>query len=71
MLGSSDMDMRSFGLDYGISPFGHGDGFVRPIDDLADVYRSRCRVLTLDEWDDPSAFLRYVDNACRLTSAFQ
>lgn len=71
VFGSSNMDMRSFGLNYEISLFGYGDGFVGPLDGLADVYRDHCRVLTSEEWAERSLLLRYVDNACRLTSALQ
>ncbi len=71
VFGSSNLDMRSFGLNYEISLFGYGGGFVRPLDELAHVYRERCRVLTPEEWSERSLLLRYVDNACRMTSALQ
>lgn len=71
VFGSSNMDMRSFGLNYEISLFGFGGHYVTELVALADHYRDTCRELTLDEWKQRPLHLRYVDNVMRLTSALQ
>lgn len=71
MFGSSNMDMRSFGLNYEstllVAQGNLIDGFRR----LADTYRSVSHRLTLDEWNERGFIRRYVDNVMRLTSALQ
>ncbi|MFV8395968.1 cardiolipin synthase [Corynebacterium hindlerae] len=71
VLGSSNLDQRSFGLNYEVSLLvAHGT----LIDDLADLaleYRQRSTLLTAEEWAKRPLVKRYVDNVMRLTSALQ
>ncbi len=71
MIGSSNMDMRSFALNYEISLMMLGPEVVRRVRDVEDVYRRVSRQLLPDEWATRPARLRYVDNVMRLTAALQ
>ncbi|WP_226344388.1 cardiolipin synthase [Agilicoccus flavus] len=71
VVGSSNMDMRSFGLNFEISLMGFGGNMVDDLGRLIDGYRDRCVLLTQHEWNQRSWLRRYVDNAMRLTSALQ
>ena len=70
VFGSSNMDMRSFGLNYEISLFAHGP-FTDQLTALANQYIGRSRRLTLEKWSERGVLRRYVDNVMRLTSAVQ
>ncbi len=70
-VGSSNMDMRSFGLNYESTlMITHGD-IIDDLNRLADAYFAVSRVLTLEEWNKRGFFRRYVDNVMKLTSAIQ
>ena len=71
VIGSSNMDFRSFGLDYEISLLSTGQHFVADLQAVANGYRAVCRELTLDEWQGRSRGQRYVENVMRLLSALQ
>ncbi len=71
VLGSSNMDMRSFGLNFEVSVMGFGGNFVRDIREVEDKYREISRELNLEEWSARPLRKRYVDNVMRLTSALQ
>ena len=71
VIGSSNMDMRSFALNYEVSLMLTGGDIVRRFRDVEDTYRSLCRELTPDEWSRRGRRSTYVDNAMRLTSALQ
>ena len=71
VIGSSNMDMRSFGLNFEVSTMCFGGDFVQDMRKVEDHYRSISRELTLDEWTDIPLKDRYVDNVMRLTSALQ
>lgn len=71
VIGSSNMDMRSFGLNFEISTMVFGGGAVRGIRRIEDQYRALSRELTLEEWRARPLRRRYVDNVMRLTSALQ
>jgi cardiolipin synthase A/B len=71
VIGSSNMDFRSFGLDYEISLLGMGRQFVADLQVVADKYRAVCRELTLAEWAARPRRERYVENVMRLMSALQ
>ena len=70
-IGSSNMDMRSFALDYEIMLLGFGTGFVAGIDAIADRYRAASIELDATEWAHRPWPQRYLDNVMRLTSALQ
>ena len=71
VIGSSNMDMRSFGLNYEISLMMLGSEVVEAMRAVQDDYRARSRELTLDEWDRRPPRKKYVDNVMRLTAALQ
>ena len=71
IIGSSNMDMRSFGLNMEISMLVRGEEFVRQMRGVEDVYRSQSRELTLEEWEKQPLRSTVLDNLARLTSALQ
>ena len=71
MIGSSNMDMRSFALDYEITLLGFGEEFMAGLDDIAERYRAVCDELTAEKWGRRKWHERYVDNVLRLTAAVQ
>ena len=71
IIGSSNMDYRSFGLDYEITLMSTGKDFVADLQEVADGYRAVCRELTLAEWRQRPKGQRYVENVMRLVSALQ
>jgi cardiolipin synthase len=71
IIGSSNMDMRSFGLNLEISLLVRGEEFVREVRDVEDMYRDQSRELTLDEWVQQPLRSNVLDNLARLTSALQ
>ncbi len=71
VVGSSNMDYRSFGLDYEISLLGTAPEFVAGLQRVADDYRRVCRELTAEEWAARSRWARYTENVTRLMAALQ
>ncbi|WP_214467901.1 cardiolipin synthase [Microbacterium flavescens] len=71
IVGSSNMDMRSFGLNMEISMLVRGEEFVREMRRVEDGYRALSRELTLDEWEKQPLRSTVLDNLARLTSALQ
>lgn len=71
IIGSSNMDMRSFGLNMEISMLVRGEEFVREMRAVEDQYRSLSRELTLEEWEKQPLRSTILDNLARLTSALQ
>lgn len=71
MLGSSNMDMRSFGLNYESTLFVVSGSLIDDLNDLAATYRGVSKQLTLQEWEQRGFARRYIDNVMRLTSALQ
>jgi cardiolipin synthase A/B len=71
VIGSSNMDMRSFGLNMEISLMIRGGEFVEEMREVEDKYRSLSRELTLDEWLQQPLRSTVLDNLARLTSALQ
>jgi len=71
VIGSSNMDMRSFALNYEISLMVADEGVAAAMREVEDHYRAISRELTLDEWSQRSRGARYVDNVMRLTAALQ
>ncbi len=71
VIGSSNMDMRSFALNYEVSLMLTGGDIVGRFREVEDSYRALSRELTLEEWQGRPWRQRYVDNAMRLTSALQ
>lgn len=71
VVGTSNMDMRSFALNYEMSLLVADPGVVRRIRVVEDDYRAKSRELLLDEWLERPARTRFVDNAMRLTATLQ
>lgn len=72
VIGSSNMDIRSFNLDFEISMLcTDSPEFVARMREVEDMYRSLSRELTLDEWKTRPLAKRWLDNVMRLTSAVQ
>ncbi len=71
VIGSSNMDMRSFSLDYEISIMVRGRGFVEELREVEDQYRAVCKEITLEEWLERPRRIRVLDNTMRLTAALQ
>ena len=71
VIGSSNMDMRSFELNMEVSLLVHGASFVREMRAVEDGYRAESRELTLDEWLRQPLRSTVLDNLARLTSALQ
>ena len=71
IIGSSNMDMRSFGLNMEISMLVRGEEFVTELRGVEDTYRSLSRELTSDEWKQQPLRSTVLDNLARLTSALQ
>lgn len=71
VIGSSNMDERSFNLNMEVSMVVYGSDFVEKIDEVSDYYRANSRELTMEEWSQQSWRSHLLDNLARLTSALQ
>jgi cardiolipin synthase len=71
VIGSSNMDIRSFALDLEVSLLVHGEAFVRDMRAVEDDYRSISAELTMQEWEAEPRTATFLDGIARLTSALQ
>jgi cardiolipin synthase A/B len=71
VVGSSNLDMRSFTLNLEISMMVRGRGFVQDLRQLEEGYRRASRRLTLEEWQARPLHTSVLDNVARLTAALQ
>jgi cardiolipin synthase len=71
VIGSSNMDMRSFSLNMEVSLMVRGKSFVNDLREIEDGYRAQSRQLTLEEWNRQSLRSTILDNLARLTSSVQ
>ncbi|MDT0116910.1 cardiolipin synthase [Microbacterium sp. PRF11] len=71
VIGSSNMDMRSFGLNLEVSMLVRGGEFVRDMRAVEHTYRTLSRQLTIEEWRRQPLRSTILDNLARLTSALQ
>jgi cardiolipin synthase len=71
VIGSSNMDIRSFNLDFEVSVMCVSRSLTTAMRQVEDHYRSLSRELTLAEWNRRPLRKRYIDNVMRLTSALQ
>ncbi|KAB2808994.1 cardiolipin synthase [Pimelobacter simplex] len=71
VVGSSNMDMRSFALNYEVSLMMPDPAVVAKMREVEDNYRALSRELTLADWEQRPARTKYVDNVARLTAALQ
>lgn len=71
VIGSSNLDIRSFSLDFEISVMCVSRSLTTAMRQVEDHYRSLSHELTLQEWLQRPLGKRYIDNVMRLTSALQ
>jgi len=71
VVGSSNMDMRSFSLNYEISVMVRSRKFVRQLRAIEDAYRAESRELTMSEWVKRPARSKALDTVARLTAGLQ
>ncbi|GLB64408.1 cardiolipin synthase [Dietzia sp. NCCP-2495] len=71
VVGSSNMDLRSFNLNFEVSMLVLGGEAVAELDAVVDGYVEESSTLELQEWMNRPWPGRYVDNVARLTSALQ
>ncbi|MET4158650.1 cardiolipin synthase [Agromyces sp. PvR057] len=71
VIGSSNMDIRSFELNMEVSLLVRGRSFVDEMRAVEDGYRADSRELTLEEWMRQPIRSTVLDNLARLTSALQ
>lgn len=69
VIGSSNMDYRSFCLDYEIMLMAFGGDLVDDLEANSAGYRAASTLLTSQAWSKLPWHQRYIDNVCRLTSA--
>ena len=69
IIGSSNMDIRSLRLHMELMVLVQSEDFVDDMRKVEDDYRSKSRLLTLDEWLQRSRKERVFDNLMRLTSS--
>ncbi len=71
VIGSSNMDIRSFALDLEVSLLVRGKSFVDDMRVVEQKYRDAGRELTLAEWEREPKMALFLDGIARLTSAVQ
>lgn len=71
VIGSSNLDMRSFGLSFEISLLAATGDLVTELNTISDGYRQVCAELHLEQWRRRPLLQRYLDNALRLTAPLQ
>jgi cardiolipin synthase len=71
LIGSSNMDMRSFGLNSEISLMVHSRSFVAQMRAVESDYRAISKELTMEEWSQEPGKATTLDGLARLTSALQ
>ena len=71
VIGSSNMDIRSFALNAEVTLLVRGRSFVEQMRAVEQGYRDAGRRLTLEEWEKEPASATFLDGVARLTSALQ
>lgn len=71
VVGSSNMDMRSFSLNFEVSIMVRGAGFVSRLRAIEEDYRVMSREVLLEEWLRRPAAVQVLDNLARLTASVQ
>ena len=71
IIGSSNMDIRSFSLNAEVSMLAHSREFVDRMRAVEDRYRQTSTQLTLDDWMRRPIGEKTWDNLARLTSSLQ
>ena len=68
-IGSSNMDYRSFGLNYEVMLLAQDSHLVDLLLENEQRIIARSHLLTIDEWEALPWYKHYIDNICRLGSA--
>ena len=71
VMGTSNLDMRSFTLNLELSILIVGDESVAELSALARSYQAQCTELTLDRWNSRGQATRFIEGLCRLTATVQ
>ena len=71
VIGSSNMDIRSFSLNSEMMLLVRGASFVTQMRAVEQGYRDAGRQLTLEEWNTEPRSATFLDGVARLTSALQ
>lgn len=71
VVGSSNMDYRSFALNYEVIVLLESEQVVDDLQTVLDVYREKSTELGVEEWSRRGRGAAYVDNVMRLTAALQ
>lgn len=71
VVGSSNMDIRSFGLNFEVSVLFYDVNFVKKMRIIEDSYRKNSKILHLKPWINRPYRQKFLDNVARLTSALQ
>jgi len=71
VIGSSNMDVRSFSLNMEVSVLVHGRDFVDAIRGIEDQYRANSLELQLEDWLRRPTAQKAFDNLARLTASLQ
>lgn len=71
VMGSSNMDMRSFSLNLEITLMLLGREVVAELMRVHDSYRAESRELTLEQWKSRKPLSRWIDNVARLSATLQ
>ena len=71
VIGSSNMDMRSFSLNLEISVMMRGKKFVKEMREVEQSYRELSHELTLEEWMKRPRAAQVLDNVARLSATVQ
>ena len=71
IIGSSNMDMRSFSLNLEVSVMVRGASIIRELRAIEQSYRENSRELTLDAWLRRAAHMRIFDDLARVTATVQ
>ena len=71
VIGSSNMDMRSFSLNLEVSVMVRGASIIRRLREVEQSYRDNSTELTLEQWVNRPAHMRAFDDLARVTATVQ
>jgi cardiolipin synthase len=71
VIGSSNLDMRSFQLNLEVSLVCYDGAVVEKLREIEATYLSKAMPVTLEEWEKRPLFRRLFENIARLTSSLQ
>lgn len=71
IIGSSNMDMRSFSLNLEVSVMVRGESIIRELRAIEQSYRDNSHELTLEEWLRRPTHMRVFDDLARVTATVQ